>query len=135
MAWWQSQSSLAGLSDALDEFITAVLMNTEERYLRNGAHERLAQRFVYGAVGYLADYDGLDTAQTQALLQSKMNQHFQVDQDDFVKLKAEVKALSQSDEDYSFLVEGARALQRWINGRDRMNASLTLNTLLKDRIN
>ncbi len=119
----------------LDEFISALLTNTEARYLRESAGARLAQQFVYGAVEYLADYDGLSPRATRRLVESKMQKYFQLSTDEFERLKSEIAVHDQSQEGFRFLVAGARALQRWMKGRDRMTTSLTLNNLFKDRSN
>ena len=119
-----------GISNALDPFIQAALSNLDGGALANDDDKRnLAQVFVYGAIAYLADYDGLDKEGTRTVVDEKLKQHFELDADGIDKFLGAVSELTERDDSYFFMIEGASALRRWLT-EENADAPLKLKILL-----
>ncbi len=116
-------SELERAMATLDPFVTEALSGLAAQEL-NGDIERrgtrtLAECYVYGAVRYLASYDGMRSADTGMLLEQVLATHFKADHAEIGGCRELFSAVAAGDREQRFMTEGASALRRWLVNGDR----------------
>ncbi len=126
-----SAKVIDGVSNAVDPFITESLENLKRGTLvRDGDTKTRAQLFVCGAIIYLSEYDEIDKANTDKLMNSKLIKYFGLDAGDADAVISLLDEMSPKDADHIFLIEGASALRRWVANGDK-TAGFRLGDLLQ----
>ncbi len=119
----KSDSQLELAMSTLNPFVIASLggLNGHDR---DGEFDRrdvrtLATCYVYGAVRYLASYDGMTSTNTGVLLEQMLATHFQADCEEIRSFRTLFSTVGAGDREQLFMTEGASALRRWLVNGDR----------------
>ena len=133
---WPFNKTDTGLYQAaltLNPFISEALSGLEEQEIRDHIRTRtLAECYIYGAVRYLASYDGMRSDNAGELLQSMLARHFDADSIELNNSLMYFSRIKAGGKEQLFMIEGASALRRWLVNGDRTVASELKKLLDKD---
>ena len=131
--WWTSKkegSEIKGITAALTPFVTDTLAKLEDGDLQEATRKRrYAIYYLYGAVLYLAEYDGLPKDTKQTLVEDILGEHMDVGSPEIEKLPV-TRDHADGAKETAFMIEGASALRLWITTGERINTAAYLKELL-----
>ena len=131
--WWTSKkqgSEIKGITAALTPFVTDTLAKLGDGDLQETSRKRrYAIYYMYGAVLYLAEYDGLAKDSKQTLVEDILGEHMDVGSPEIEKLPV-TKEHADGAKETAFMIEGASALRLWVTTGERVRSAAYLKQLL-----
>ncbi len=115
----RSDSELERAMSTLNPFVSDALSGIDTRELERGGARMMAECYVYGAVRYLASYDGMRATNTGMLLEQMLATHFRADHEEIGRCRALFSEVGAKDREQVFMTEGASAIRRWLVNDDR----------------
>ena len=131
--WWTSKkqvNEIKGITNAITPFVTDTLAKLDAEDLDEASRKRrYAIYYMYGAVLYLAEYDGLAKDSKQTLVGDILGKHMDVGHPEIEKLPVTAEHADGARET-AFMIEGASALRLWVTTDERARSARYLKQLL-----
>lgn len=131
--WGKSKNEdrqIKGVTGAITPFVADTLARLGPEDLEEASiKRRYAIYYMYGAVLYLAEYDGLGKDSKAVLVTNILGEHMSVDQAAIDKLPV-TKDHADAVRETQFMIEGASALRNWLTTGEREKNAAYLKELL-----
>ena len=121
---------IEGVTSAIRPFVVDTLARLGPEDLEEASiKRRYSIYYMYGAVLYLAEYDGLGKDAKAVLVTSILGEHMSVDQAAIDKLPV-TEDHADGVRETQFMIEGASALRNWLTTGEREKNAAYLKELL-----